>query len=158
MKVTHTHANSAFIVSIIRQAYAGKVGSTADPTWDDVPAALVSVVELMAGFLAASIPTYRPLWRHIFSRGQRNSSSGGFGSSGREAGQWSDNNMKTQTKVSTGVGRAGTTTHMSQAAGGISVTRDIELSTQDMAGGVRHDEVWMRDSDEGSEDALRRIV
>ncbi|KUI56623.1 hypothetical protein VP1G_04044 [Cytospora mali] len=155
---TFAMGGSAFIVSIIRQAYVGKVGSTADSTWDDMPAALVSVVELMAGFLAASIPTYRPLWRYLFPRGDRNDKANSFRSSGqipytKEGVQW-HGNVKTQTKVSTGVGMA--KVRNVNDFGGISVTRDIELSTHSMAGGSR-DDGWLRVSDDGSEDNLRRM-
>ncbi|KAI1139363.1 hypothetical protein F5Y05DRAFT_412463 [Hypoxylon sp. FL0543] len=62
---TFAMGGSACLVSIIRLAFTIKVGSTADGSWDDIPAGLISVVELMVGILAASIPTYRPLYRHI---------------------------------------------------------------------------------------------
>lgn len=147
---------SAFVVSIIRQAYAGKVGSTADSSWDDMPAALVSVAELMAGFLAASIPTYRPLWRRIFPKGDRSSMNIGDGSSGQKScsvksGQW-PGNTKMQTKVSVGAGSRARALDM---CGGISVTRDIELATHPTAGG-RRDCVWTRMSDGESEDTVPR--
>lgn len=134
-----------------------KVGSTADPTWDNMPAALISVAELMAGFLASSIPTYRPPFRHFFSRDERNTRSytHGYGSSGKSgsrgsrgsrAGPW-PNNSKTRTRLSTGTGTVGDSS-------GISVARDIELSTHYMAAG-RRDDSWMRVSNDGSEGALR---
>ena len=151
-----SHIHSAFIVSIVRQAYAGKVGSTADPTWDDMPAALVSVAELMAGFLAASIPTYRPLWRRIFAQDEKSNrkSTDGFdsGQNGHSAedGPWISE-MKTQTKVSSGAGMSRPRTMCNFE--GISVTRDIELSTQHMAEAHR-DDGWMRVSDNGSDDTL----
>ncbi|KAI0838463.1 hypothetical protein F5Y06DRAFT_287197 [Hypoxylon sp. FL0890] len=62
---TFAMGGSACIISIIRLAFTIKVGSTADGSWDDIPAGLLSVVELMFGILAASIPTYRPLYRRI---------------------------------------------------------------------------------------------
>lgn len=134
------------------------MGSTADPTWDDMPAALVSVAELMAGFLAASIPTYRPLWRRIFSQDEKRNtaSTNGTGSSGEkcnssERGPWTST-MKTQTKVSTGVGMSRARTISDSE--GISVTRDIELTTQHMVRASRDDE-RMRVHDAGSDDTLR---
>lgn len=33
-----------------------------------MPAGMLSVVELMAGILAVSIPVYRPLWRRVVSK------------------------------------------------------------------------------------------
>ncbi|OTA80569.1 hypothetical protein M434DRAFT_37906 [Hypoxylon sp. CO27-5] len=62
---TFAMGGSACIISIIRLAFTIKVGSTTDESWDDIPAGLLSIVELMFGFLAASIPTYRPLYRRI---------------------------------------------------------------------------------------------
>ncbi|RFU74508.1 integral membrane [Trichoderma arundinaceum] len=59
---------SACIVSIVRLAFTLAVGSTADGSWDNMPAGMLSVVELMTGILAASLPIYRPLYRRIVSR------------------------------------------------------------------------------------------
>ncbi|KAI0020249.1 hypothetical protein F4780DRAFT_374572 [Xylariomycetidae sp. FL0641] len=56
------------IVSIVQFNYITKLGQTADATWDDIPAGLLTAVELAVGFLATSIPTYRPLYQHIFQR------------------------------------------------------------------------------------------
>lgn len=148
--IANTQNRSAFVVSIVRQAYVSKVGSTADSTWDNMPAALVSVAELMAGFLAASIPTYRPLFRHFFPQGDKNTTAfpaQEYGSSGKHSSRGWSNGSKLRTKVSTGAG------NMSNF-GGISVTRDIELSTHHMAAS-RQGDSWMRVSDDGSEGALR---
>ncbi|KAI2625567.1 hypothetical protein GGR54DRAFT_505314 [Hypoxylon sp. NC1633] len=70
---TFAMGGSACIVSIVRLLYSLDVGSTADGSWDDIPAGLLSVVELMAGILAASIPTYLPLYRRFvrFVRGSK---------------------------------------------------------------------------------------
>ncbi|RYC58531.1 hypothetical protein CHU98_g7675 [Xylaria longipes] len=62
---TFAFGGSAYVVSIIRLAFALKVGTTADGSWDNIPAGLLSVVELLIGILAASIPRYRVLWRQI---------------------------------------------------------------------------------------------
>ncbi|KAL7948446.1 hypothetical protein V8C42DRAFT_314482 [Trichoderma barbatum] len=65
---TFAMGGSACIVSIVRLAYTLAVGSTADGSWDNMPAGMLSVVELMAGILAASIPIYRPLYRRVVAR------------------------------------------------------------------------------------------
>ncbi|KAL7800067.1 hypothetical protein V8C37DRAFT_3685 [Trichoderma ceciliae] len=59
---------SACIVSIVRLAFALAVGSTADGSWDNMPAGMLSVVELVAGILASSLPIYRPLYRRVMGR------------------------------------------------------------------------------------------
>ncbi|PSR79597.1 hypothetical protein BD289DRAFT_375278 [Coniella lustricola] len=126
---TFAMGGSAFIVSIVRQTYASKVGSTADSTWDDMPAALVSVAELMAGFLAASIPTYRPLWRYFTADGEKSIPVPDWSSSNNQETGVADrawiSKAKTRTHITTGRGLSST----QQDFGGISVTRDIELST-----------------------------
>ncbi|XXH02501.1 hypothetical protein Hte_008877 [Hypoxylon texense] len=53
---------SACIVSIIRLPYSLRLGEF-DGSWTGIPAAMINNAELMAGFLAASIPTYWPLYR-----------------------------------------------------------------------------------------------
>ncbi|QKX52999.1 uncharacterized protein TRUGW13939_00070 [Talaromyces rugulosus] len=51
----------ACIVSIVRLASVQAVGSTTDPSWDDVGGGILSCVEVCVGIVAASLPTYRPL-------------------------------------------------------------------------------------------------
>ncbi|KAI1215083.1 uncharacterized protein F4807DRAFT_466395 [Annulohypoxylon truncatum] len=57
---------SACIVSIIRLPFALRVGSTSDGSWDNMPAGMISIVELMTGILVACVPTYRPLYKQLF--------------------------------------------------------------------------------------------
>ncbi|KAI1128787.1 hypothetical protein F5Y10DRAFT_168159 [Nemania abortiva] len=59
---------SACIVSIVRLPFSVSIG-TNDETWDVVPNAIVSLIEITVGMLAVSIPTYRPLYGYIFGRG-----------------------------------------------------------------------------------------
>ncbi|KAI0119340.1 hypothetical protein F4814DRAFT_236275 [Daldinia grandis] len=59
--------SSACVVSIIRLAYSLVVSSTKDVSWDNVPPGFVSATELLVGILAASIPTYGPLYRRYVS-------------------------------------------------------------------------------------------
>ncbi|KAI8961538.1 hypothetical protein F5Y11DRAFT_325635 [Daldinia sp. FL1419] len=64
---TFATGSSACIVSIIRLAYSLVVSSTSDVSWDNVPPGFVSATELLVGILAASIPTYGPLYRRYVS-------------------------------------------------------------------------------------------
>ncbi|KAK5654027.1 hypothetical protein OQA88_7704 [Cercophora sp. LCS_1] len=52
------------IISIVRLFSLHKAINTTDPTWDNVPSAYWSIVELNCGILCASLPTLRPLLRH----------------------------------------------------------------------------------------------
>lgn len=65
---TFAMGGSACLVSIARLAFALAVGSTADGSWDNMPAGMLSVVELMAGILAVSLPVYRPLYRRLVNK------------------------------------------------------------------------------------------
>ncbi|KZZ98907.1 hypothetical protein AAL_02458 [Moelleriella libera RCEF 2490] len=56
---------SACVVSVVRTAYTLDIGSTVDNSWDMVPGANISIAEIMAGILAACIPTYGPLVHYI---------------------------------------------------------------------------------------------
>lgn len=115
-----------------------------------MPAALVSVAELMAGFLAASIPTYRPVWAHIFSKNSSKYTSDDFKrTSGGEPRPWEDT-KNLQTEITTGNTGMSATWNVNNP-GRIAVTRDIELSTKKMGRGFQNS-VWTRVSDDGSLD------
>ncbi|KAI0839478.1 hypothetical protein F5Y06DRAFT_23125 [Hypoxylon sp. FL0890] len=53
----------ACVVGITRAGYIGKLNATVDPTWDNVPAAYLSTIEILAGFLVSCIPSYPVLFR-----------------------------------------------------------------------------------------------
>ncbi|KAI0107963.1 hypothetical protein F4776DRAFT_416780 [Hypoxylon sp. NC0597] len=53
----------ACVVGITRAGYIGDLNATTDPTWDNVPAAYLSAIEVLAGFLVACIPSYPVLFR-----------------------------------------------------------------------------------------------
>jgi hypothetical protein len=63
--------------------------TSTDPTWDNVSAAIWSVIELNCGIMCASLPTLRPLMRKIFpwlSRSQGSSYKSPFSNGSRAAG------------------------------------------------------------------------
>ena len=53
------------IISIVRLFTLHNAIKTTDPTWDNVPSAYWSVVELNCGILCASLPPLRPLLRRL---------------------------------------------------------------------------------------------
>ncbi|KAI0537287.1 hypothetical protein GGR58DRAFT_355458 [Xylaria digitata] len=53
----------ACVVGITRAGWIGKLNSTVDPTWDNVTAVYLSTIEVLAGFLVASLPSYPVLFR-----------------------------------------------------------------------------------------------
>ncbi|KAI1091696.1 hypothetical protein F5B19DRAFT_251599 [Rostrohypoxylon terebratum] len=81
----------ACIVGITRAGYIGNLNATTDPTWDNIPAAYLSAIEILAGFLVACIPSYPVLFRRTIGKSQAskqsNPSSGKkvLGDSGRSA-------------------------------------------------------------------------
>jgi hypothetical protein len=83
---TFATGGSACIVSIVQLRYVPKLGSTADATWDNAPIAIVASVECMIGFLAVSLATYRPLYRHFVlgtsldTEGSKQSTGSGYNS------------------------------------------------------------------------------
>ncbi|KAH6605229.1 integral membrane [Trichoderma cornu-damae] len=115
---------------LLRLAFALAVGSTADGSWDNIPAGMLSVVELMAGILAVSLPIYRPLYRRVFARD-------GTGGTQRSPENPCANGSRS-VKI-TGGGSSKSTSD------GIVVTDevDIDLSTYNRKGGA-----WFRVGDE----------
>ncbi|KAI0449570.1 hypothetical protein F5B21DRAFT_493942 [Xylaria acuta] len=65
--ISFAAGGSACIVSLVQLAYITKLGAGADLSWTIVPSTLLGDVEMMVGFLATSIATYRPLYQFIFT-------------------------------------------------------------------------------------------
>ncbi|KAI1416809.1 hypothetical protein F5Y13DRAFT_204156 [Hypoxylon sp. FL1857] len=135
---TFVVASSACIVSIVRLFYSLQIG-TIDGAWDAAPSLIVSIVELTVGMLAVSVPTYRPLYRRMFSRSIDDSR-------WRFEGPTKDTLKKelygrdTQTTVNVSASRG----YFQDAPPGINVVDQIEL--------VRHTNRsgnWVRVDDDG---------
>ncbi|MCJ1237517.1 hypothetical protein MMC14_005503 [Varicellaria rhodocarpa] len=65
LTVTLMMGGSACIISIVRLFYAQIVGSSVDPSWNDVNGGILSTAELCVRIAAACIPTYRPLFNRL---------------------------------------------------------------------------------------------
>ncbi|KAI1756885.1 hypothetical protein F4782DRAFT_549283 [Xylaria castorea] len=137
---------SACIISIIRLPYSIQVG-TSDGTWDAVPAFIVSLVEIVVGMLAISIPTYRPLYEHVFGGGVcRDSKLNARVRRYKETLHMDLYGKDAQNDVN--VTSPGT--HMGCDHGGINVTNHIEL--------VRHAKKsgsWVRVTDDEEEELCK---
>jgi hypothetical protein len=59
-------------ISIVRLFTLRAAVNTTDPTWDNVPSAYWSIVELNCGIMCASLPSLRPLLRHAGVMGLTN--------------------------------------------------------------------------------------
>ncbi|KAI1141050.1 hypothetical protein F5Y05DRAFT_423886 [Hypoxylon sp. FL0543] len=57
---------SACIVSLVQLKYITRLGNSSDPSWENVPSALLGDIEIMVCFLATSVATYRPLYQLFF--------------------------------------------------------------------------------------------
>ncbi|KAI1477934.1 hypothetical protein K445DRAFT_307757 [Daldinia sp. EC12] len=121
--------SSACIVSIIRLAYSLVVSSTADVSWDNVPPGFVSAAELLVGILAASIPTYGPLFRRYIA-GTTVRSSQRYG---RSKGQISSQLHSASISVS-GAGAIN--------GPGVHITDEVELTRHELRNGA-----WVRIED-----------
>lgn len=69
------------VISIVRLFTLHSAVNTTDPTWDNVPSAYWSVVELNCGIMCASLPALRPFLRHFNVQGfmtSRKSRSDGY--------------------------------------------------------------------------------
>lgn len=155
--------HSACIVSIVRLAYSEKVGTTADgscrlhkspmfsthkrikfvpradvnfTSGDNIPAGLASAAELMVGFLAASMPTYRPLYRRL--RHGDFEGSNGASNSGHE---YRFEHPRNTVKITGGNGGA------PLSGTGINVTNQFEMNIH-----PNHRDKWVRAPDETDDD------
>ncbi|RYO83906.1 hypothetical protein DL766_001733 [Monosporascus sp. MC13-8B] len=137
---TFAMGGSACIISMVRLAFALEVGSTADGSWDNIPAGLLSVVELMTGILAVSIPTYRPLYRRLVEGPSwvKQSIQNDYASGNRNAEYHRSFGREGPRSVSVSAGRVSVGTRQ-----GISVTNQIELTVHTSKGGS-----WVRVPDE----------
>ncbi|KAF2965286.1 hypothetical protein GQX73_g8295 [Xylaria multiplex] len=142
LTITFALGGSACVVSIIRLAFALRVGTTSDGSWDNIPAGLLSVVELMTGILAASIPTYRPLYQRLFYgpavASQQPTGKGSMSGKGSEATVNDQTFVRNSSRnVSVSAGR-----FPPEFRPGISVTDQIEMVVYSNKGGN-----WKRVSD-----------
>ncbi|KAI1258798.1 hypothetical protein F5Y18DRAFT_412152 [Xylariaceae sp. FL1019] len=128
---------SACVVSIIRLAFALKVGTTADGSWDNIPAGLLSVVELMTGILVASIPRYRILWQKV-TRGSLETDKDPLTAESTITSR-SKNHGVAQPSISASAGN-----FCPETGSGINVTRQIEMVTYPSKGGDK----WVRVPDD----------
>ncbi|KAI8955625.1 hypothetical protein F4801DRAFT_273861 [Xylaria longipes] len=136
---------SVCIISIVRLPYSIKVG-TSDGTWDAAPTFIVGVVEIAVGMLAISIPTYRPLYDHVFGGGVCRDSADARVCRYKETLHMGLYGKDAQTDVN--VTSPGT--HIGCDHGGISVTNHIEL--------VRHAKKsgsWVRVTDDEEEESCK---
>ncbi|KAI0184090.1 hypothetical protein EV127DRAFT_505609 [Xylaria flabelliformis] len=142
---TFAIGTSAWAMSIIRLPYSIKVG-TSDGTWDATPAFIISVVEIVMSMLAISIPTYRPLYEHIFGGGVCRESNNSRACRYKETLHMGLYGKDAQNDVN--VTSPGT--HMGCDHGGINVTNHIEL--------VRHAKKsgsWVRVTDDEEEELCK---
>ncbi|KAI1481876.1 hypothetical protein F4774DRAFT_347289 [Daldinia eschscholtzii] len=140
---------SACIVSLVQLRYITRLGNSSDPSWDNVPSAMLGVVEIMVGFLATSIATYRPLY-YLISKGSVTENSGNSRSTDFAADGPSRSSKKTHfsTNIRGGIASRLHNSAKSPPSEGIYVTRDVELTEQDSAQGSCervHDEVELLD-------------
>ncbi|RWA13920.1 hypothetical protein EKO27_g1195 [Xylaria grammica] len=132
---------SACIISIVRLPYSIKVG-TSDETWDAAPTVIVSVFEITVGMLAVSIPTYQPLYKHVFGPRICSNNNNTRACCYKETlhiglyGKGAQNDVKV---TSPGI-------HMGSDQGGINVTNHIELIRHTNKSGL-----WVRVTDEDEE-------
>ncbi|KAI0165255.1 hypothetical protein GGR52DRAFT_575346 [Hypoxylon sp. FL1284] len=134
LMITFGMGSSACIVGAIRIAFTVKLAierGTTDRTWENVPTGMLSVVEIMTGFLAASIPTYRPLSKRIF-QGSNKSRDDKAGSTAKSNGRVASHTAQIS------AGRSQWKTH-----GGIRVTDHIEFIKHAARNGT-----WVRVADE----------
>ncbi|KAI1660889.1 hypothetical protein F4813DRAFT_348674 [Daldinia decipiens] len=143
---------SACLVSLVQLRYITRLGNSSDASWDYVPLAILALVEIMVGFLATSIATYRPLY-HLITKGSTTECDGNSHSTGRVTGGQERPTLRAQ--LSTDI-RGGAESRINNSREpppqAICVTTDVELTVQDSVQGplVRsHDGVEPLDLDRG---------
>ncbi|KAI1805841.1 hypothetical protein F4811DRAFT_569854 [Daldinia bambusicola] len=139
---TFAMGGSACVVSIVRLPYSLEFNTTDDPTYDSTRMNLLSLVELMAGILATSIPTYRPLFRQIMaSRGRSSidSPKNTYKKSGKD-------DISGGTRISPVITSGTLPEQVQTNFPGINVTSHVELARYTNIGGN-----WIRVPDEVSE-------
>ncbi|KAI1490019.1 hypothetical protein F5X96DRAFT_679383 [Biscogniauxia mediterranea] len=134
--LTFALGGSACIVSIIRLPYAIDLGNF-DGSWTAVPAAMIGAVELMAGILAVSMPTYRPLYYQLFKRTEVPKLY--KGPDGSYKGSYSINNGRIYTNNLPHTVSVSVDTSSGDPAPGINITDQIELIRHTHKNGV-----WVR--------------
>ncbi|OTB10487.1 hypothetical protein K445DRAFT_70117 [Daldinia sp. EC12] len=130
---------SACIVSIVRLAYSLDFDTTGDPSYDNIYMSLLSLVELMAGILATSIPTYRPLFRQIMASRGRSS----INSQKNIDDKSSKTNISGSTRISPQITAGTSPRQLESNYPGINVTSHVELARYTNMGGN-----WIRVPDE----------
>ncbi|KAI1361166.1 hypothetical protein F5Y08DRAFT_26870 [Xylaria arbuscula] len=138
----------ACILGYVRIPFSLKVG-TSDETWDAAPTIIISFLQIVIGMLAVSMPTYRPLYNHIFGKGECS------GSNSARARACSYKETMHMGLYGKGTHNAVNVTspgiHMNCDHGGISVTNHIELIRHTNESGQ-----WVRVMDEEEEELCRR--
>ncbi|KAI0122359.1 hypothetical protein F4814DRAFT_408458 [Daldinia grandis] len=131
---TFAMGGSACIVSIIRLGFTLAFDSTVDPSYDSILISLLSLVELMTGILATSIPTYRPLFRRIVRSLTRPTQPSG---TSRRHNDDKGNKTDNSSSISTGprVTVYPSAGQLESGVFGINVTRQIQLAEYTYMGG-----------------------
>ncbi|KAI0509121.1 hypothetical protein F5B22DRAFT_658710 [Xylaria bambusicola] len=133
---------SAWALGIVRLPFSIKVSAN-DRTWDAAPTVIVSLLEIVVGMLAVSMPTYLPLYKHIFRGGSCRMSNGSHVCSYKETlhmGLYGKGTHNAVNVTSPG-------THMGSNHAGISVTNHIELIRHTNESGQ-----WVRVTDDEDEE------
>ncbi|KAI0854546.1 hypothetical protein F4860DRAFT_499150 [Xylaria cubensis] len=127
LMIVFAAGGSAFLVSLVQLGFITKLGSTSDPSWNNIPSAFLANTEILIGFLATSIATYKPLYTFVF--GQRQSLAG-KGYTGNKKGVFSDSftpKNERMTIIFTGKRPRSSNTINNDTLTGIMVTDEIEL-------------------------------
>ncbi|RWA05230.1 hypothetical protein EKO27_g9876 [Xylaria grammica] len=138
--ISFAAGGSACLVSLAQLAYITKLGNDSDSSWSVVPSSLLGAVELMVGFLATSIATYRPLYQFVFVERMGRSSGS---AADTEPTPYHISYQKSQFRRDVLVGTGGVSGDFSsESQRGIVVTSHIELTRHNNPPGT-----WIRVDD-----------